>query len=446
MSDYRKYWDEERETMPLADRKRLIFSRLTEQLDYVYNSIPFYRRLYDQHGVKPHDIRYLEDFTEKIPVVTKDMLKASQAAHPPFGDYLGIDPAEIRQVMSTSGTTGQPTYLALSEDDWLHVGEATAMQCWAGGMRPDDIVQIGSPLAQFVGGWGVFCAAETMGAKIVATGGTDSERQLLIMQQLGVTAFASTPSFFFHLKDVGDRVNFDFDSLCLKRGFFVGEPGAGIPEVKSLMQDQWGIKAIDFGNVAEVHPCSNMECEERTGMHAWIDIDYTEIVDPEDPNSPIPMSERGAVVYTHLWRRSQPMIRYYAGDETMMIEDPCACGRTYPRLPHGIIGRLDDMLIFRGVNVYPSAIERALRATEGVGLEFRVFVEKVGPFDEARIEVEYDLKSFGENPASTNLLTLSEDIRAKLSSIVGIRFPVDVVAPGTFAPSTGKARRIIRAD
>ena len=171
--------------------------RLKHQLEYVYSKISFYRNLHDEHGFKPEDVRYLVDFTEKMPIVTKDMLKASHAAHPPFGDYLGIEPSEIRQLMSASGTTGRPTFLALSQDDWDHVGEATAMQCWAGGMRPDDFVQIGSPIAQFVGGWGVFCAAEKMGEKIIATGGVDSERQLMLMSELGTTAFVSTPSFFF---------------------------------------------------------------------------------------------------------------------------------------------------------------------------------------------------------------------------------------------------------
>lgn len=443
MTNFRKYWDEERETLTKEKREKLILDRLKHQLEYVYSKTSFYRSLYDEHGFKPEDIRYLEDFTEKVPIVTKDMLKTSQAAHPPFGDYLGIEPSEIRQVMSTSGTTGRPTFLALSQDDWDHVGEATAMQCWAGGMRPDDFVQIGSPLAQFVGGWGVFCAAEKIGAKIISTGGVDSERQLMLMRELGTSAFVSTPSFFFYLRDVARNLDIDVASLPLKSGFFVGEPGAGIPEVKRLMEDEWGIQAIDFGNVAEVHPCSNMECEHRTGMHAWIDIDYTEVVQPDQPNVMVPMGDHGAVVYTHLWRRSQPMIRYFAGDETVMIDDDCDCGRTYPRLPYGIIGRLDDMLIIRGVNIYPSALEQAVRATEGIGSEFRVYVQKNGPFDEARIEVESALETKGLQLNEHEKQNLIAAVEGKLRSYLGIRLPVDVVPPESFSKTAGKSRRII---
>ena len=209
-----------------------------------------------------------------------------------------------------------------------------------------------------------------------------------------------------------------------------------MPAVKRRLEEGWGIAAIDFGNVAELHPCTNMECAARTGMHAYIDIDYTEVVRPEDANEAVPMGARGAVVYTHLWRRSQPMIRYYPGDETRMVDEPCVCGRTYPRLPDGIIGRLDDLLFIRGAKVYPSAVEAALRETAGTGTEFRLILERRGALDEARVEVECP----GGPETRARVAAAAE---ARLRADLGIRVTVEAVAPGTFAPTDFKARRVI---
>ena len=208
------------------------------------------------------------------------------------------------------------------------------------------------------------------------------------------------------------------------------------------MEAGWGINAIDFGNSAEVHPPTNMECESRQGMHVYSDVVYTEVVEKDDPSAMVPMGQRGAIVYTSLWRESQPMIRYWPGDESVIVDDPCPCGRTYPRLPQGVLGRLDDMLIIRGVNLYPSAIEQALRDTPGIGTEFRIYTKKNGPFDEARIEVECDAVALesGEGDGTTELQSAAE---AKLKAVTGVRIPVQVVAQGTFPRNSLKARRVV---
>lgn len=442
MSDYRRYWDEARETMPTAERERRILERIKAQLDFVYHRTPFYRALYDRHGVHPDDVRSLPEFTEKIPVVTKVMLREAQERHPPFGDYLGIDPEDVMRVQGTSGTTGAPTLFAISRDDWTHVAEAQAMQSWAAGLRPNDIVQIAFPLNLFVGGWGHLAAAERMGATVLPVGGGASERQIALMRQVGSTAICATPSYCLHLLDVAADMGVDAAAGPLRLGFFGGEPGGGIPAVKKRLEQGWGIHAIDFGNVAEVHPCSNMECEERTGMHVYQDVDYTEIVHPERPNEAVPLGTRGAVVYTHLWRRSQPMIRYFPGDETRMVDDPCPCGRTYPRLPDGILGRLDDMIIVRGVKFYPSTVEAALREIPGIGTEFRIILERTGALDQARIEAEH-LPGLAEGGEAEALAGLGAQAEARLRAIIGIRLPVTVLAPGRLEPTAFKARRVI---
>ena len=443
MAEYKRYWDEERETMPPARRGDFILNKIKEQLEYVHTKIPFYRELYDRHGVRPEHIRSLDDFTEKIPIITKQMLRESQEQHPPFGDYLGVDPSEVFRIQGTSGTTGKPTLFGISRADWEHIAEAQAMQCWAAGMRPHDIVQISFPLSLFVGGWGLLCAAERIGARVLPVGGGETERQVTVMYDVGSTVLCGTPSYCLYLLDAARQMRKDPRTSPLRMGIFGGEPGAGMPEIKGLIEEGWGIQAIDFGNVAEAHPCSNMECDARTGMHAYIDVDYTEVVRKDSPHALVPMGEPGAVVYTHLWRKSQPMIRYWAGDETVMIDDPCPCGRTYPRLPQGIIGRLDDMLIIRGVNVYPSTIERALRGSPGIGAEFRIYVVKRGPFDQARIEAEYDAAVGIGTEASERLETVRAEAERNVRALTGVRIPVLLVKPGTFPRASLKARRVV---
>ena len=445
MADYKRFWNEERETMAPADRRRFVFGQIQKQLDYVYNNTPFYRDLYDRHKVKPESIRSLEEFTARIPIVTKQMLRESQERCPPYGDFLGIRPDEVFHIHGTSGTSGTPTMFGISRGDWEFMCEGTAALQWAAGMRPHDVVQISFPMSLFLGGWGMLGGAERIGARIMPIGGGETERQVNLMYHVGSTVLCATPSYCLYLLDAARKAGRDPQQSPLRLGLFGGEPGAGIPEVKRLMEEGWGMKAIDFGNSAEVHPCSNMECEERAGMHVWNDFVHTEVVSKDDPHSPVPMGARGGVVYTALWRRAQPMIRYWPGDETLMIDDPCACGRTYPRLPHGVIGRLDDLLIVRGVNVYPSVVEQALRDVPGIGVEFRIYATRhAGAITAVRIEAEYDALAQGEDGGRLNVL--AEAAERKVRALTGVRMPVKLVDPGTFPRASLKARRVVEVS
>lgn len=410
-------------------------------LNYVYPRIPFYKKLYDQHGVHPEDIRSLADFSSGIPVVTKEMLRQSQSEHPPFGDYLGVAPGEVRRIQGTSGTTGQPTLFAISGDDWDQISVAQAMQCWAAGLRPDDTVQIAFPLSLYVGGWGLLGAAEHIGARVLPMAGGSTERQIRLLQTARSTVLCATPSFGLHILEKARSLGVDLRASALRLGFFGGEPGGGVPEIKRQLEAGFGIKAIDFGNVAELHPCSNMECSERTGLHVYQDIAYTEVVNPDNPHQPRPMGERGAVVYTHLWRRSQPMIRYFPGDETVMTDAPCPCGRTYPRLPNGIIGRLDDLLIVRGVKFYPADLENALRSTPGMGTEFRVTISRPASLDEIVVEAEVDDSVAAAG--ATAMAAFRDAAITRLRADLDLRITVAPRPPGHFPRTDFKARRVI---
>ena len=442
MAEFKRYWDEERETMPPDERRRFVFERLKSQLEYVYPGIPFYRDLYDRHRVKPDDIRHLEDFTEKIPIVTKEMLRESQTRHPPFGDFLGIEPSDVFHIQGTSGTTGIPTIFGFSRKDWEMCSDVAAMVLWGAGVRPNDIVQLAFPMSLFIGGWGLLGGSQRLGATILPIGGSETQRHIDLMYHLGSTVIFATPSYCLHLLEAAQQSGKDSAASPLRVGVFGGEPGAGLPEVKRKMEEGWGMNAIDFGNSAEVHPPSNMECEARQGMHVYSDVVYTEIVEKDSPNTQVPMGQRGAIVYTSLLRESQPMIRYWPGDETVMIDDPCPCGRTYPRLPQGVLGRLDDMLIVRGVNLYPSAIEQALRDTPGTGTEFRIYTKKNGPFDEARIEVECETETLGFEEGYRAAMVQST-AETKVKAVTGVRIPVQVVAQGTFPRASLKAKRVV---
>ncbi len=444
MVEYRRYWDEERETLLPAERRKRIFVQLKKQLDYAYANIPFYKALYDRHRVKPDDINNLEVFTERIPVVTKQMLRESQSRHPPFGDYLGIQPHEIYRIHGTSGTTGVPTMFAISRDDWNFMSEATAMLLWGAGVRPSDTVQISFPMSLFLGGWGMLGGAERIGAKIMTIGGGETERQVTLLYHVGSTVLCATPSYSLYMLEAARQMGKDPRASPLRLGIFGGEPGAGIPEAKRTMEESWGFKAIDFGNSAEVHPPSNMECEHRTGMHVYNDVVHTEIVNKDDPHTLVPMGDRGGIVYTALWRRSQPMIRYWVGDETLMSDDPCPCGRTYPRMPSGVLGRLDDLLIIRGTNVYPSAIESALRDVPGIGVEFRVYVtKKVGSIVAARVDAEIDPSRDIDPNGNDAAQALCMAAEKKIKAVTGVTMPVTLVKAGTFSRASLKARRVM---
>ncbi|MFI0376996.1 MAG: phenylacetate--CoA ligase family protein [Candidatus Thiodiazotropha sp.] len=433
--DSETFWDRQRETLSADQRQALIFDRIKYQLNHVYERIPFYRQLYDAHGVHPVAIKDLNDFTTKVPIVTKAMLQQSQRDHPPFGNYLGVDFSQVKRIQGTSGTTGQPTLFAISGEDWEHVSEAQAMQCWAAGLRPSDIVQNVFPLSLYVGGWGLLGAAERIGAKVLPMAGGNTERQIAMLQQVGASVICGTPSFCLHILETARVMGIELASGRLRLGFFGGEPGAGIPSVRQRLESGFGIRAIDFGNVAELHPCSNMECFHGSGMHVYQDVDYTEVVNPQNPNQSYGYNRRGAVVYTHLWRKSQPMIRYFPGDETLMTDEPCACGRTYPRMPHGIIGRLDDMIIVRGVKFYPGDVEALLRGLDGMGTEFRIILERQGELDEVRIEAECD------TTVDSDLFRAKAE--HKLQSGLGMRVTVMPKEQGFFPLTEFKARRVI---
>lgn len=447
LQEYPRYYDEERETMKPLERDKLILERIQFQLNYVYNNLPFYRNLYDKHNVKPEDVKTLEDFTHKIPVITKKMLVADQAENPIFGTYLGIPEKEVIRVFSSGGTTGNPTFYGISQKDWDRGADAMALFAWTVGIRPHDSVYYCIPFGVWVGAWGYLHGIDKIGAKQCTAGFVSTERHIELISKVNPTVIITTVTGALVLAEKAKNLKYDLSAAKPWLVIPGAEPGASYPSVQKAISDAFGAEIGDVGTMSEMYPPeTNTMCEERTGMHVYQDEVYTEIVSKDNGNELVPYGTNGVIVYTHLYRESQPMIRLWSGDESFMVDEPCSCGRTYPILPRGILGRVDDMLIIRGVNIYPSAIEDVLRTIRGVGVEHRIIVEKKRSLDEISVIANcshefYD--GLSKNRGAEEMARLGEEVAKRLRTAIGIRIPVEIRPPDALESTGLKARRVI---
>ena len=262
-----RYWDEERETLASKDREKLILRRLQEQLRYAYEKLPFYRRHYDKHGFHPDQVQTLDDFTSKVPVITKKMLVADQAANPTFGTYTtDLGPEQLARIHGSSGTSGVPTLYAVSKTDWARAADVHAMAQWCAGIRPDDLMQISFPFGLFFGGWGVIQGAERIGATVFPNGPVESEKQIEFIERLKPTAFSATPSYCIHLLSVASRMGVDLRNSGLRTLFVGGEPGGSLPGTSQVIAEGWGAVLRDAGSTSEMYPFqTSTACEAGTG-------------------------------------------------------------------------------------------------------------------------------------------------------------------------------------
>jgi phenylacetate-CoA ligase len=430
------------------ERQAIILKKLRAQTAYAYRHAPLYRKKWKAAGLEPDDIKTLEEF-HKVPLLTKQEIRRDQQEHPPFGSYLCISPAEVHRIHGTSGTTGKPTVYGIGHEDWRRISNAHARIMWGMGLRPHDTLFIGSFFSLYIGSWGALVGAERLGMTSFPFGaGVPGQTVMAVrwIQDLKPSAFYGTPSYALHLAEVARQEGVDPASdFRFRLMFFSGEPGAGIPSTKRRIEETYGgAKCLDSGSMGEMTPwMTNAECQFRQGMHLWQDIVFTELVHP-DTHEVVPFGAEGVPVYTHLERTSQPMIRYFSGDLTTWTDELCDCGRTYPRLPKGIYGRVDDMFIVRGENIYPSAIEEILRATPGVGQEFRIIISRQQAMDELVVQAEYspDLASRASRNRDA-LQDLRRELERRFKATLGVRTEVQLVEPETLPRTEFKARRVI---
>ncbi|WP_342111926.1 phenylacetate--CoA ligase family protein [Methylobacterium sp. SI9] len=439
-----RYWFPRRETMPAGEREAAILGRLREVCAYAYANAPFYRRRWDEAGFHPDQLRSLEDFEDRVPVVTKAELRASQNAAPPFGDYLCVPDREIFHIHGTSGTTGRPTAFAIGRNDWNAIANAHARIMWGMGIRPGDMVCVAAILSLYMGSWGALAGAERLGAQSFPFGAGApgmTARCAQWLASLKPAAFYGTPTYALHLAEVARDEGLDPRDFGLRIMFFSGEPGASIPGVRDRIAEAFGAKVFDCGSMAEMSPFMNVSgTAETEGMLCWQDVVYTEVCDPATMRR-VPYGSRGTPVYTHLERTSQPMIRLASGDLTLWTDDPTPCGRTYPSLPQGIFGRIDDMFTIRGENVYPSEIDAALNETAGYGGEHRIVISRQAAMDELLLRVEADDAVFARGPEAVE--AFRRDTCHRLQKMLGLRAQAEILAPNTLPRTDFKARRVI---
>jgi phenylacetate-CoA ligase len=438
-----RYWFPRRETMPAAERERAILERLQQVCAYAYERAPFYRRKWDEAGFHPSRLRSLDDF-ERVPVVQKKDLRAAQERAAPFGDYLCVPEHEVFHIHGTSGTTGRPTAFAIGRGDWRAIANAHARVLWGMGLRPGDTICVAAAFSLYMGSWGALAGAERLGAKCFPFGAGVPGMSARCAQWLAMikpSAFYGTPTYALHLAQVAADNGLDPRDFGLKIMFFSGEPGASIPGVRGKIEALYGARVIDSGSMAEMTPWMNVAGTAQTdGMLCWQDVVYTEVCDPGTMRR-VPYGARGTPVYTHLERTSQPMIRLVSGDLTLWTNEPTPCGRTYPRLPQGIFGRIDDMFTIRGENVYPSEIDAALSELPSYGGEHRIIISRAAAMDELLLRVEADAATFergGEAVAG-----FRAEVERKMQRVLGLRTLVEVVAPNSIARTDFKARRVI---
>lgn len=433
------YWNRERELKDPRERELESLSQLKNQLDYAYSRMPFYKRKWDEHKFHPDQVKSFEDFTNRCPIITKKDLVQDQQEHPPLGSYLGVDRRELTRIQGSSGTSGTPTMYGVSERDWRRGRELFAMTHWAMGARPTDTVLFAFPFGLFFGGWGMLYAAQSVGATALPMGAAGAREILEMIERMNVTIIEGTPSYMLHLSEKALELGYDPASSSVRRFMSGGEPGGSIPSTRQRILDAWGLETVcDSGSSSEMFPfCTNAECTEMAGMHVYNDEVWTEIVAPDDPYHSVAEGEIGNIVYTHLWRDSQPMIRFAVGDRSYITSEPCACGRTYPRMPKGLLGRVDDTLVIRGANIYPSAVESALRQIDGLGLEYRIRVRTIRALDEINVEVE------SAPGTAVDHGELERQAAEALKHHCRIRIPVQIVEPNTFERGALKSRRVI---
>jgi phenylacetate-CoA ligase len=425
------YWyDREAETMPREKLAKLQLARLRATLANAYEHVALHRSRLDAAGIRPRDLRTLDD-VRRLPFTLKSDLRDFY----PFG-LLARPRERLARLHASSGTTGKPTVVGYTKKDLDNWADLMARSMACGGARPGDVVHNAYGYGLFTGGLGAHYGAEKLGATVVPMSGGATERQVMLMVDFGARVLCSTPSYSLNIAEVAEREGVDLRTSKLEVGLFGAEPWS--EAMRREIQLRLGLKAVDLYGLSEVlGPGVAVECEAQAGLHGWEDHFLFEVIDP-DTAQPVPEGRAGELVVTTLTKEALPMIRYRTRDITSLTRAPCACGRTHLRLKR-ITGRNDDMLIIRGVNVYPSQIEAALVGLPDVAPHYQIVVERRGNLDELTVEVE---AAAGAAATEEAYREIGARVRHQIKSLVGVSAEVAVKKPGEVPRSQGKAVRV----
>ncbi len=427
-----EYWNPHIERMPIEDLHKMQEERLRSIVRYVHDHSSFYRQRFREAGVQPDEIKRLSDVT-KLPFTSKRDLRNTY----PTGMFCLPENWVVRYHVS-SGTTGKPTVVGYTQGDVNMWTESLARALTSIGMGRGDVIQVSYGYGLFTGGLGLHYGAERIGATVLPTSAGNTERQIELMQDLGSSAIACTPSYFLYINEVAQKMGMSIrDDTKLKAGIFGAEPWS--EETRRRIEDSTGIKAYDIYGTSEMSGPLFTECHLQNGIHIWADLFLIEVIDPKTGER-VEDGERGELVVTSLDKWAFPLIRYRIGDITILNNEPCECGRTHPRIMR-ILGRTDDMIIVRGINVFPSQVESVLMKIPEIGDNYQIIVDRKGPLDVMTVKVEVTESTFSDKIA--DLMSLSKAVSMQLKSVLNITAEVELVEPGAIPRSEGKAQRVI---
>ncbi len=425
-------WNPEMETMDIDTRKSLQLYRLKELVSYVYENVPFYAKKFDEMKIKPTDIRKIEDI-ENLPFTAKADLRDNY----PYGLF-SVSLEKIVRIHASSGTTGKPTVVGYTREDIDIWSEVMARSLTASGVTSHSIVQNAYGYGLFTGGLGIHYGVEKIGASVIPISGGNTARQVLLLEDFGSDVLTCTPSYSLFLAEEIEKKGVDKKKLKLRYGVFGAEPWS--EAMRREIEKSLPIKALNIYGLSEIiGPGVANECLEQNGLHIFDDHFYPEIVNP-DTGKTCKTGEKGELVITTLTKKGMPLIRYRTRDLTSILPGICKCGRTHPRIDR-IMGRSDDMLIIRGVNVFPSQIEEVLVKIEEVSPHYQLIVEREHNLDILTVMVEVNQKVFSDE--IKGLEGSERKIQMEIENVLGISVKVKLVEPRTVQRSEGKAQRII---
>jgi len=421
------------ETMPREDLEAIILRRLKATLDRVYANVPFYRNKFEENNITPNDIQSLKDL-KRIPFTKKEDLRDNY----PFGMF-SVPMDNVVRIHASSGTTGKPTVVGYTARDVSTWAELMARSLAAGGATREDIIHNAYGYGLFTGGLGIHYGAEKLGASVIPVSGGNTKRQIIIMKDFGPTILTATPSYALHLGEVADEMGVSFEDLKFKYGIFGAEPWS--ENMREEIERKLYLTAVDIYGLSEViGPGVAIECyEAKNGLHIFEDHFIPEIINPST-GEVLPYGETGELVFTTITKEAFPVIRYRTRDITSLNPEPCQCGRTHLRM-NRISGRTDDMLIIRGVNVFPSQIESVLMEMDGVEPHYQLVVDREDKLDTLTVKVEVGERVFSDEVK--HLQQLERKIAKNIKDYFGVSAKVQLVEPKAIARSEGKAVRVI---
>ena len=425
-------WNPEYECMDRAALHELQLRRLQMTVSWVWERVPYYRAQLEERGVRPRDIKSLED-VRRLPFTDKVALRDTY----PFGMF-AVPLDEVVRLHSSSGTTGKPIVVGYTRGDVNTWTELTARVSSAAGVHRGDLVQMAFLYGMFTGGWGMHYGIERIGATVIPAGSGNTERHIMMLQDFGTTVFVGTPSYALYLVEIAEGMGVDVRQLPLRLGLFGGEPTS--EAAKREIEERLGIRATDNYGLSEVMgPGVSGECECACGLHINEDHILWEVVDPET-GEPVGPGEVGELVLTPLTKEAFPVLRYRTRDLTRVTTERCECGRTMARMDT-VRQRTDDMLIIRGVNVFPSQVEDVLFKIEGISPHYLIVVERKKGLDDLEVRIEIEEALFSDIMA--DMVAFQRNVADRLQSVIGLRAKITLVEPGTIERTAGKAKRVL---